>query len=216
LLLVLDGGRIGLSGLKKFESLLRTAGDEGSCESVSIVLSDKESRGFRGIVSSSMEAAGDAGFCSFLGVLLSAGLKTCSCCSELERSKGLRKLLSWLLSPCVCAFNGEHITVPMKEPLLPVDDSLSRDGVPRNRGIVIEFGLVNESRDGEERTLSAALGTGSRERLVAVFGDSIFRVSNRLAIDHAFLDPGRKFLDVEIRKYRILMPLQNDRFQFSH
>lgn len=67
---------MGLSGLKKFESLLRTAGDEGNCESVSIVRSDKESRGFRGIASSSIGAAGEAGFCSFLGVLLSGGFNT--------------------------------------------------------------------------------------------------------------------------------------------
>jgi hypothetical protein len=51
---VLDGGRIGLSGLKKLDSLLRAAGDEGSCESVSIVLSDKDCRGFRGVAPSSV------------------------------------------------------------------------------------------------------------------------------------------------------------------
>jgi hypothetical protein len=48
--------------------------------------------------------------------------------------------------------------------------------------MVTESEAVNESRDGEERTLNAALGTGSLERgmrdLVAV-GDSIFRVCGR-------------------------------------
>jgi len=113
---------MGLSGLKKLESLLLTAGDGGNCESVSIVLSDKDCRGFRGVVPSSTEAAGDAGFCSFLGVFLPSGLETCCCCSRFE-SKYLRKPFSCLLPPCACTFKGEYITVPMEEPLLPVDDS---------------------------------------------------------------------------------------------
>lgn len=120
--MVLEGGCIGLSGLKKLESLLRTAGDAGNCDSVSIVLSDKDCRGLRGIVPSSTGAAGDAGLCSFLGVFLSSGLKTSCCCPKVE-SKGLRKPLSCWLPRCVPALEGEYITVPMEEPLLLVDDS---------------------------------------------------------------------------------------------
>lgn len=188
---------MGLSGLKKLESLLRTAGDEGNCERVSIVLSDKDCRGFPGVVPFSTGAAGDTGICSFLGVLLSSGLDTCCCLSKFE-SKGLRKPLAGFFPPCVLAFEGEDITVPKEEPLLLGDDSRSRDGGLRSRGIVIESEAVNESRDGEERTFSAAVGTGSLERgmregLVAVFGDSIFRVCSRLAMDYALPDPGRKF-----------------------
>lgn len=43
-----EGGRIGLSPLKKLDRLLRTAGEEGIFCNVSIVRSDKEGRGFRG------------------------------------------------------------------------------------------------------------------------------------------------------------------------
>jgi hypothetical protein len=81
---VLDGGRIGLSGLKKLESLLRAAGEGGSCESVSIVLSDRDCRGFRDVVPSSTGAVGDAGFCSFLGAFFSAGLEPCFCCARVD------------------------------------------------------------------------------------------------------------------------------------
>lgn len=44
-MVVLDGGRIGLSELKKLERLLDTAGEGGNWESVSMVLSDKDGRG---------------------------------------------------------------------------------------------------------------------------------------------------------------------------
>ncbi len=121
--MVLEGGRIGLSGVKKLESLLRTAGDEGNCESVSIVLSDKDCRGFRSDVPSFKGASGDPGFCSFLVQLFSAGFVKCSCCSEFDCSKGLRKLLSQLPSSCVWPFKGEYITVAIEDPLLPIDDS---------------------------------------------------------------------------------------------
>lgn len=55
-----DGGRIGLLELKKLEVLLRVAGDGGNCESVSIVLSDRDCRDIRCFVSSLTVAAGDA------------------------------------------------------------------------------------------------------------------------------------------------------------
>jgi hypothetical protein len=113
---------MGLSELKKLESLLRTAGDEGNCESVSIVLSDKDCRGLRGVVPSSTKAAGDAEVCSVLGVLLSSRLGACCCCSKFE-SEGLRKPLAGLLPTRVPAFEGEYIKVPIEEPLLPVDNS---------------------------------------------------------------------------------------------
>lgn len=45
---------MGLSGLKKLERLLDTAGDGGNWESVSMVLSDKDGRCFLEVPSSPM------------------------------------------------------------------------------------------------------------------------------------------------------------------
>jgi hypothetical protein len=119
----LEGGRIGLPELKKLEFLFRIAGDGGNCDSVSIVLSDKDCRGFRDFVSSSTVAAGEATGLIFLRVFLSAGLEVCSSFSEVGRSRGFRKPLSGLLSTFVCAFEGVCCKVPVEEPLLIVDDS---------------------------------------------------------------------------------------------
>ena len=46
--MLLEGGRIGLSLLKKLDLLLRMAGDSGNCASVSSVLSESDGRDFFG------------------------------------------------------------------------------------------------------------------------------------------------------------------------
>jgi hypothetical protein len=55
-----------------------------------------------------------------------------------------------------------------------------------------------------------------REDLVAVFGDSIFRVCSRLAMDHALPDPGRKFLMLKSENRKLQDHVRKDRFHYNH
>ena len=194
-----EGARIGLSELKKFESRLRTAGEEGIFCRVSIVLSDSDGRDLLRVSPPSSSPVDVPCSCIAPSSVEPGLTESCSCKTTFDGLLRKALLLTfrygwevlvalWPMEPAEeSRSRGVTGAGSRCDGLEEVElDNCSREGALLRRGLTtLSLGACCRfSRDGERRTL--ARGTGSLEGRGIPLGLELF-VGSIIAIVHASL-----------------------------